>query len=96
MVSQAAGGRWEMRGAGTTASPYYWVWIPTGTTIVTTTPPPIPQVVVTSTEPQVVTVSEGRWQLYGDGSRDRPYTWYWVPRGVNAPPPPAMYRPESR
>ena len=25
-------GRWELRGAGTSGSPYYWVWIPAGAT----------------------------------------------------------------
>jgi len=95
LVSPATGGHWEMRGAGTPTSPYYWVWVPSGATIVTTAPPPVPQVVVTSPNPAVVTSEDGRWQLYGDGSRDRPYTWYWIPRGVTAPPPPAIYRPES-
>ncbi len=33
-------GRYELRGDGTSASPYYWVWIPTGTQAVT--PPPLP------------------------------------------------------
>jgi hypothetical protein len=94
LVSPGAGGHWEMRGAGTPSSPYFWVWVPMGTTIMTMAPPPVPQVVVAS-EPTIVSATEGRWQLYGDGSRDRPYMWYWVPRGVNAPPPPAIYRPES-
>jgi len=92
----APGGQWELRGAGTTTSPHYWVWVPSGATIVTTVPPPMPQVVVT--QPQtttVMTTADGRWQLYGDGSRDRPYMWFWIPRGVTAPPPPAVYRPEA-
>ena len=29
-------GRYELRGEGTANSPYYWVWIPSGTT------PPVP------------------------------------------------------
>jgi hypothetical protein len=29
-------GRWELRGGGTAASPYYWIWIPQGTN------PPMP------------------------------------------------------
>jgi hypothetical protein len=94
-VSPGTGGHWEMRGAGTPSSPYFWVWVPTGATIMTTAPPAVPQVVVTSPAPTIVTSTEGRWQLYGDGSRDRPYMWYWVPRGVTAPPPPAIYRPEG-
>lgn len=32
-------GRWELRGEGTSGSPYHWVWIPAGTT-----PPPPPSV----------------------------------------------------
>ena len=94
-VSPATGGHWEMRGAGGPTSPYYWVWVPAGQTIVTATPPAVPQQVVVASQPTVVTATEGRWQLYGDGSRERPYMWYWVPRGYNAPPPPAIYRPEG-
>ena len=33
-------GRYELRGAGTTGSPYYWVWIPKGAT--PPNPPPLP------------------------------------------------------
>ncbi len=33
-------GRYELRGDGTSASPYYWVWIPNGAQSVT--PPPLP------------------------------------------------------
>ncbi|HXH83568.1 MAG TPA: hypothetical protein VNN07_11675 [Candidatus Tectomicrobia bacterium] len=32
-------GRWELRGEGTAASPYYWVWIPEGAA-----PPALPPV----------------------------------------------------
>ncbi len=96
LVSPAQGGHWEMRGAGGQTAPYYWVWVPAGQTIVTSAPPAVPQqVVVSSQQPTVVTTNEGRWQLYGDGSRERPYMWYWVPRGFTAPPPPAIYRPET-
>jgi hypothetical protein len=35
-------GRYELYGSGTGASPYYWVWIPTGVTA--PTPPPLPRV----------------------------------------------------
>ena len=33
-------GRYELRGDGTTTSPYYWVWIPSGATSVPNPPPP--------------------------------------------------------
>jgi hypothetical protein len=36
-------GRYELRGDGTVNSPYYWVWIPAGTTSVPN-PPPLPRV----------------------------------------------------
>jgi hypothetical protein len=35
-------GRYELRGDGTTGAPYYWVWIPSGTTSVPN-PPPLPR-----------------------------------------------------
>ena len=38
---------------------------------------------------RVVTYPEGRYQLYGDGTRV-PYYWVWVPSGATvAPAPPA-------
>jgi hypothetical protein len=33
-------GRYELRGDGTGASPYYWVWIPRGATPPSPPPPP--------------------------------------------------------
>ncbi len=36
-------GRYELYGDGTTRTPYYWVWIPSGST---TTPPPPPAIPV--------------------------------------------------
>jgi hypothetical protein len=36
-------GRYELYGDGTTRAPYYWVWIPSGST---TTPPPPPAIPV--------------------------------------------------
>lgn len=33
-------GRYELRGDGTTSSPYYWVWIPNGSNPVNAPPPP--------------------------------------------------------
>ena len=72
-------GRYQLYGDGS-ATPYYWVWIPTGA--VAPAPPPMPR-------PNVVTYNEGRYQLYGDGTVT-PYYWVWVPAGstVPAPPPP--------
>ena len=38
---------------------------------------------------RVVTYPEGRYQLYGDGTRV-PYYWVWIPSGSStAPAPPA-------
>ena len=34
------GGRYQLYGEGTTASPYYWVWVPAGTTVIPPPPPP--------------------------------------------------------
>jgi hypothetical protein len=36
---------------------------------------------------RVVTYPEGRYQLYGDGTRV-PYYWVWVPSGATVTPPP--------
>ena len=36
-------GRYELYGNGTVTSPYYWVWIPAGSTTVPM-PPPLPRV----------------------------------------------------
>jgi hypothetical protein len=36
---------------------------------------------------QVVTYPEGRYQLYGDGTRV-PYYWVWVPSGATVTPAP--------
>jgi hypothetical protein len=43
-VVMATNGRWELRGDGR-ATPYYWVWIPAGSTVVThpAAPPPLPR-----------------------------------------------------
>jgi hypothetical protein len=41
---------------------------------------------------RVVTYPEGRYQLYGDGTRV-PYYWVWVPAGASmapVPPPPPL------
>jgi len=86
-------GRWQLYGDGK-ANPYYWVWIPAGTS--PPLPPPYPSatgaVIVASPPPaDRIAYAEGRWQLYGDG-RATPYYWVWVPAGsstaVYPPPPP--------
>jgi hypothetical protein len=89
-------GRWQLYGDGK-ATPYYWVWIPAGTT--PPLPPPYPSVtspvVVTSPPSDRIVYAEGRWQLYGDG-RTSPYYWVWVPAGSAGafPPPPPL--PQGR
>jgi hypothetical protein len=76
------GGRYQLYGDGTAASPHYWVWIPAGAT--PPPPPPLPSTRVATA------VSQGRYQLYGNGTSASPYYWVWVPAGatVVAPPPP--------
>ena len=79
------GGRYQLYGDGTTASPHYWVWIPAGST---PTPPPLPPTRVASA------TSQGRYQLYGEGTTASPYYWVWVPAGTTVvPPPPPPRRP---
>jgi hypothetical protein len=56
--------------------------------------PPAERVVVAPTE-RVVASSEGRWQLYGDGTSAAPYYWAWIPAGASPPPPPALPRAGS-
>lgn len=74
------GGRYQLYGEGTTTAPYYWVWIPTGST--PATPPPLPPARVASSSTQ------GRYQLYGEGTTAAPYYWVWVPAGATVVPPP--------
>jgi len=56
-------------------------------------PPPLPPtpaattVIVTPPSQQVLTYSEGRYELRGDG-RTVPYYWVWIPAGANPPWPP--------
>ncbi len=76
------GGRYQLYGEGTTASPYYWVWVPTGSTP-TTPPPPLPPGRVAAASP-----AQGRYQLYGEGTTASPYYWVWVPAGSTVTPPP--------
>lgn len=80
------GGKYQLYGDGSSASPYYWVWVPAGTN--PPPPPPFPPGRVATT------ATEGRYQLYGDGSTSSPYYWVWVPAGTTVvPPPPPPRRP---
>ncbi|MBI2526244.1 MAG: hypothetical protein HYV93_09705 [Candidatus Rokubacteria bacterium] len=69
-------GRYQLYGDGA-ATPYYWAWIPAGTSPPAPPPPPRPG----------VAHREGRYQLYGDGVAT-PYYWVWIPAGTAAVPPP--------
>jgi hypothetical protein len=90
-VVQYANGRYELRGQGTAAAPYYWVWIPSGAVLASTPAvPTIPTAVVTAPAERVRTYTEGRYELVGDGSPQAPYYWVWVPTGAAAPPPPPL------
>jgi hypothetical protein len=97
-------GRYELRGEGTSASPYYWVWIPAGATVTTLPPPPVvPHEVVPSASPatlsgspstqRVYTYPQGRYELRGDGTAASPHHFVWIPAGVTVvPPPPPLPR----
>ena len=83
------GGQYKLYGSGTAASPYYWVWIPTGATVPQPPqPPPVPASPVT----QTVAYPTGQYQLYGNGTAASPYYWVWVPTGATVPPPPPLPR----
>jgi hypothetical protein len=81
-------GRWQLFGDGRGA-PYYWVWIPTGSTLTTAPAPPVrpATTAVVSQSDRTYTFTEGRWQLYGDGGAT-PYYWVWIPSGTTPPTPP--------
>lgn len=79
-------GRWQLYGDGRT-TPYYWVWIPTGSSLTANPVPPPRPTTVASRANTVITYPEGRWQLYGDG-RNSQYYWVWIPTGVTPPNPP--------
>src|SRR3989449_6937609 len=74
------GGQYRLYGSGTTASPYYWVWIPAGASA--PAPPP-------STTSPTVAYPPGRDQLYGSGTDASPHYLGGVPTGtaVAAPLP---------
>jgi hypothetical protein len=81
-------GRWQLYGDGR-GTPYYWVWIPSGSTLTTAPSPPV-RPTATAAVPQsdrTYTFTEGRWQLYGDGGAT-PYYWVWIPSGATPPAPP--------
>ena len=80
------GGQYKLYGGGTAASPYYWVWVPTGATV--PQPPPVPGSPVT----QTVAYPGGQYQLQGNGTAASPYYWVWVPAGATVPPPPPLPR----
>jgi hypothetical protein len=81
-------GRWQLYGDGR-GVPYYWVWIPTGSTLATAPSPPMRPsgTAVVSNSDRMYTFREGRWQLYGDGGAT-PYYWVWIPSGTTPPTPP--------
>jgi hypothetical protein len=81
-------GRWQLYGDGR-GTPYYWVWIPTGSTLTTAPTPPMRPATsaVVSNSDRTYSFKEGRWQLYGDGGAT-PYYWVWIPSGYTPPAPP--------
>jgi len=81
-------GRWQLYGDGRSVA-YYWVWIPTGSTLATAPSPPMKPSgsAVVTTSDRTYTFREGRWQLYGDGGAT-PYYWVWIPSGTAPPTPP--------
>ena len=86
-------GRWQLYGDGRSVA-YYWVWIPTGSTLATAPSPPMKPSgsAVVTTSDRTYTFREGRWQLYGDGGAT-PYYWVWIPAGVTSVPnPPPLPR----
>ena len=56
----------------------------------TMVPAASPATVVVTQPERVVTYSEGRYELRGDGTASSPYYWVWIPRGVVAPNPPPL------
>src|SRR5712691_10320299 len=83
------GGQYKLYGSGTAASPYYWVWIPTGAVVST---PPVPPALPGSPVTQTVAYPAGQYQLYGSGTAASPYYWVWVRTGATVPPPPPLPR----
>jgi hypothetical protein len=45
-------------------------------------------VVVAAPAQRAVTYPEGRYELRGEGTRDAPYYWVWIPTGATPPAPP--------
>ncbi len=94
-----AEGRYELRGNGNEGSPFYWAWIPNGVMgAAIPSPPPTPSPTASTTlqgtTPRVYSYTQGRYELYGDGTAQNPYYWVWVPANgssnmaaLPAPPP---------
>jgi hypothetical protein len=95
-VVQHPTGRYELRGQGTASAPYYWVWIPTGSALASVPSlPGVPTGAVSAPADRVRTFPEGRYELVGEGSREAPYYWVWLPTGATAPAPPPLPRRQS-
>jgi hypothetical protein len=95
-VVQHPTGRYELRGQGTSSAPYYWVWIPAGSSLASVPSlPGVPTAAVKAPADRIRTFPEGRYELVGEGSREAPYYWVWLPTGVNTPPPPPLPRRQS-
>ena len=52
--------------------------------------PPTTGAVLNAPGPRTVEYSNGKYQLYGDGTTSAPYYWVWIPAGTNPPAPPAL------
>jgi hypothetical protein len=48
-----------------------------------------PGVVIVQPSQPATTYPEGRYELRGDGTAGSPYSWVWIPTGVQSVPPPA-------
>ncbi len=89
-------GRFELRGDGSGANPFIWVWIPNQ---VVPIPPPLPSATtaVAPRDPRLAqrtySYPEGRYELRGDGSSVNPLAWVWIPTGITSVPnPPPLPR----
>jgi hypothetical protein len=58
----------------------------------TSTERAVPVVASAPSTNRVVNYTEGRYELYGDGTTRAPYYWVWIPSGsiTTPPPPPAI------
>jgi hypothetical protein len=82
-------GRFELRGNGSTDSPFFWVWIPSGIASVPA-PPSLSNLsarsdqAASSAMQRVYTYPDGRYELRGNGTATDPYFWVWEPSGMSA------------